>query len=66
MTSRLASLEREAWEVVVEPDRYRMPARYHVVTLPENAVYAKTREPDLQALAGNPTTAISQAWSRFR
>ncbi len=52
--SRLASLEREGWEVVVEPDQYGMPTRYHVVTRPENVVYIKTREPDLQALADNP------------
>jgi hypothetical protein len=52
--SRFASLEREGWEVVVEPDQHGMPTRYHVVTRPENLVYIKTREPDLQALAGNP------------
>ena len=49
--SRLASLELEGWEVVAEPDRYGMPTRYHVATRPENLVYVKTREPDLEALA---------------
>jgi hypothetical protein len=49
--SRVATLEREGWEVVAEPDAHGMPTRYHVVTRPENAVYMKTREPDLEALA---------------
>jgi hypothetical protein len=56
--SRLASLELEGWEVVVEPDKHGVLTRYYVVTRPENLVYVKTREPDVQALlktlANNP------------
>jgi hypothetical protein len=52
--SRLPTLEREGWEVVVEPDQHGMPTRYYVVTHPENMVYVKTREPNLQVLANNP------------
>lgn len=52
--SRVATLEREGWEVVIEPDEHGMSTRYYVVTKPENAVYMKTREPDLQVLANSP------------
>jgi len=52
--SRVASLEHEDWEIVVEPDQHGVPTRYHVVTRPENAIYMKTREPDLEVLARSP------------
>jgi hypothetical protein len=31
-----------------------MPTSFHLRTNPENQVYVKTREPNLQALANNP------------
>jgi hypothetical protein len=52
--SRVATLEREGWEVVVESDQHGMPTKYYVITQPENLVYVKTREPDLQVLVNNP------------
>ncbi len=52
--SYVATLELQGWEVVAEPDTHGMPTRYHVVTRPENLVYVRTREPDLQALANLP------------
>jgi hypothetical protein len=52
--SRLASLQHEGWDVVVEPDQQGMPTSYHLVTRPENMVYIKTREPDLGGLAAFP------------
>jgi hypothetical protein len=52
--SRLARRQQEGWKVVVEPDQHGMPTSYHVVTRPENMVYIKTREPDLEALASLP------------
>jgi len=52
--SRLASLELQGWEVVVAKDRHGMPTSFHLRTNPENQVYLKTREPDLQAVANNP------------
>jgi hypothetical protein len=52
--SRLASLELQGWEVVVEKDRHGMPTSFHLRDRPENQTYVKTRERDLQALANNP------------
>lgn len=52
--SRVPGLELEGWEIVVEMDRHGMPTSFHLPDRPENQVYVKTRQRDLQALANNP------------
>jgi hypothetical protein len=52
--SRLPSLEFEGWEMVIEKDRYGMPSSFHLRTNPENMVFVKTRQPDLEKLANSP------------
>ena len=48
--SSIAQLEREGWEILLEPDEHGILTRYHVSTRPENQVLMRTREPDLQSL----------------
>jgi len=43
--SRLAQLELQGWDVVVENDRHGMPTTFHVRTHPENQVLVKTLRP---------------------
>lgn len=52
--SRVAQLELEGWEVVVENDAHGMPTSFYIRDNPEDSVYIKTREPDLQKLAESP------------
>lgn len=52
--SRLASLELQGWEVVAEKDAHGMPTSFHLRDRPENQVFVKKREPDLQTLANSP------------
>lgn len=51
--SRVPTLELEGWEIVVETDRHGMPTSFCLPDKPENQVYVKTRQQDLQALANN-------------
>jgi len=52
--SRLAGLEYQGWEMVIEKDRHGRLASFHVRTKPENMVLIKTSQPDLGLLTNNP------------
>ena len=52
--SRLPTLKRQGWELVVESDSHGMPTSFYMPGVPENQVYVRTRQRDLHALANDP------------
>lgn len=52
--SRLRTLERQGWELVMEADSNGMPTIFYRPGGREDLVYVRTRERDLNALANNP------------